>query len=160
MASDAGIRKFVWDTSALINIKEADENGYSPACSLYKDFNDGWIQGPYLNIFPAVAIFEIWASVSRKHREGKKMLREFYIRNENSIIYEINDDLVRKCADIVTMDGFENLRGADLIFACIAYIEKAYLVTLDNHFKCIGKYVEVIDLNESRTAPVYRDLFE
>jgi hypothetical protein len=41
MASNAGIKKFVWDTSALINIKEPNENGYSPAHSLYKDFNDG-----------------------------------------------------------------------------------------------------------------------
>ena len=51
------MKKLVWDTSAIINIKEPNARGYSPGWSLYKDFNDGWIPGPYLNIFPALALF-------------------------------------------------------------------------------------------------------
>ena len=154
------MKKFVWDTSAIINIKEPNLSGYSPGYSLYKDLSDGWIPGPFQNIFPVIAFFEISASVSRKHRDGEKILREFYIINENSIIYDINQDLVRKSNDIVTIDGFNKLRGADLIFACIAYLEKAYLVTLDNHYQNVSQHITVINLNDSRHTARYRDLFE
>jgi hypothetical protein len=58
------------------------------------------------------------------------------------------------------IDGFDRLRGADLVFACIAYLEGAFLVTLDNHFGHIAKHVEVIDLRDSKLSPEYRRLFE
>jgi hypothetical protein len=62
--------KFVWDTSAIINIKEPDHQGYSAGNSLMKDLFDGWSKGPYLNIFPSIAMFEVSATVARKRREG------------------------------------------------------------------------------------------
>jgi hypothetical protein len=66
------MNKFVWDTSAILNIKESNNSGYSPGYSLMKDLSGGIISGPYQNIFPAIAAFEVDASVSRMHREGKK----------------------------------------------------------------------------------------
>lgn len=87
------MKKFVWDTSALLNIKEPNNVGYSPGHSLFKDLADGWIPGPYQNIFPAIAVFEVNASVSRMYREGKKILREFYIVNDNAVIYPIDQTL-------------------------------------------------------------------
>ena len=153
------MKRFVWDTSALVNIKEPDANGYSPGHSLFKDIAHGIIPGPYQNIFPAISVFEVNASVSRKHREGKSMLREFYIVNENSCIYPIDSELIRKADELVTRAGFSELRGADLTFACIAYLEDAYLVTMDNHFNRVANDVRVIDLNLSRSTPEYRQLF-
>ena len=153
------IKKFVWDTSAIINIKEPDKNGYSPGNSLIKDLSDGWIPGPYKNIFPAIAAFELSASVSRKIRDGNQILREFYLIDENSIVYDIDQDLITRSHKIVVMDGFSELRGADLIFACIAYLENAYLVTSDNHYNAVSHHVRVINLNESRDSARYRSLF-
>lgn len=154
------MHKFVWDTSALINIKEPNENGYSPAYSLYKDLADGWIDIKYKNIFPALSVFELNATISRKERENNKILREFYLLDENSIIYNIDKDLILKSNEIISKKGFDQLRGADLVFACIAYVEDAYLVTLDKAFKkYIGEYIKVIDLNDSRDRVNYRDLF-
>jgi len=97
--------------------------------------------------------------VSKKQREGENILRDFYILDENSIVYNIDQDFVRKSYDIVMTDGFSKLRGADLIFACIAYLEKASLVTLDNHFQNVSHRINVIDLNESRHSPKYRRMF-
>lgn len=153
------MKKFVWDTSAILNIKERTPDGYTPGNSLFKDLSDGWIAGPYKNIFPAIAAFEVDASVSRMHREGKQILRSFYLMNEHSVLYPIDQELISKCADIVTRDGFSKLRGADLVFACIAFLEDAYLVTLDNGFAAISGDVKVINLNESRENAKYRDLF-
>lgn len=150
--------KLVWDTSAIINIKEPNAQGYSPAHSLHKDLNDGWIDTPYMNIFPALAIFEVAATVSRKHRDGHKMLREFYLLDENSLIYDVNADLVEKSYQLFTEQEFSQLRGADLVFACIAAVEDAWLITMDKAFKQhVGSRIHVLDLNASRDEAKYRD---
>ena len=153
------MKKFVWDTSAILNIKEPDAQGYSPGSSLFKDLTDGWISGPYLNIFPAIAVFEVEATVSRWHREGKSALREFYLVNEHAVIFSVEKDLINRSASLFTQSGFASLRGADLIFACIAYLEDAYLVTLDTHFDAVSGVVKVLNLNASRESPKYRDNF-
>jgi predicted nucleic acid-binding protein len=153
------LKKYVWDTSAIINIKEPNENGYSPGHSLMKDLRDGWIKGEYQNIFPTIAVFEVQATVSKKHRKGEEILREFYILDENSTLYDVNEDLIAKSIELFTTDGFDMLYGADLIFACIAYIEDAYLVTMDrklaNH---VSKHIKVIDLNLSKDSAQYHEI--
>jgi predicted nucleic acid-binding protein len=149
------VRKFVWDTSALLNLKESDEQGYSPAYSLWKDLSDGWIEGPYQNILPGLAFFELQASISRRLREGGQMLREFYILGETEIVYPIDLSLARKANELVRQSGFDMLRGADLIFACIAKLEDAWLVTLDKGFKHVADKIKVLDLNDSREHARY-----
>ncbi len=152
--------KLVWDTSAIVNIKEANTQGYSPGHSLYKDLNDGWIRGPYQNIFPALAVFEVDATVSKKHRKDIPMLRDFYLVNESSMLYSIDSALIEKSHPFMSDSGFMLLTGADLVFACIAAVEDAWLVTMDSAFsKHVGKSIRVLDLNESRDEPNYRDTF-
>jgi hypothetical protein len=157
--SDEATKRFVWDTSALLNIKEPNLQGYSPGYSLYNDLSDGWLPGPYFNIYPSIAAFELQASISRSHREGRKMLRDFHIVSANSTVYPVDQALIHRCADLFDKPGFSSLRGGDLIFACIAHIEDAYLVTLDRGFSAVASQIRVIDLNESRDMPKYRDLF-
>ena len=152
--------RLVWDTSAILNIKEPNSEGYSPGHSLYEDFNQGCIEGPYEFIFPTLSMFEVAASVSRIHRDGGKMLREFWILNEHSRLREIDESLVRSTYEVMAESGFDRLRGADLVFACIAYIEKATLVTLDKSFAMyVGDRIDVLDLNESRDSPIYQEHF-
>jgi len=154
------LKRFVWDTSTIVNIKEPDDKGYSPGHSLMKDLSDGWIEGPYQSISPSIAAFEVSASVSRMHREGKKILREFFIVDEYSVLYPIDQKLITRSAPVVRMDGFRELRGADLIFACIAYLENAFLVTLDNGYQSVSDSIRIINLNESRESPRCRLLFK
>ena len=153
------VLRFVWDTSALLNIKEPNYNGYSPGHSLYKDFSDGWLAGPYFNIYPSIAWFEVSASISRIHREGGKMLRDFYILSENSVVYRVDHELVQRAWPLFAAPGFSSLRGADLIFACIAKLEDAYLVSKDKGFAAVASEVRIIDLNDSLDEPRYRRLF-
>lgn len=153
------MKKFVWDTSALLNIKEPDSSGYSPASSLFRDLKDGWIKGPYQNIFPALSIFELQASISRKYREGARLLREFYILDERSVVYSIDKGFMRRAWPLMSEPGFSQLRGADLVFACIAKLEHAYLITKDRHFAAVEGAIEVVDLMKSIKTPEYRRLF-
>ena len=153
--------KFVWDTSAIVNIKEPNEQGYSPGASLYKDLSGGLLGVEYLNIFPSSAVFEVNATVSRLARKGKPVLREFYLLDDHSQLYEIDKQLIEKSQRLCSLDGFSLLRGADLVFACIAHIEDAYLVTMDGKLSLhASKHVKVIDLNQSKESANYRDLFE
>jgi len=155
------VKKFVWDTSAIINIKEPDEDGYSAGHSLIEDLSEGWIEGPYQNIFPTLAVFEVNATISKMHRKGISVLREFYLLDENSVVAPIDESLIAKCSELFTMDGFSLLQGADLVFACIAYVEGAYLVTKDSKLALhASRHVQVIDLNESATRANYRALFD
>ena len=153
------VTRFVWDTSALLNIKEPNAQGYSPGHSLYKDFSDGWLPGPYFNIYPSIAVFELQASISRLHREGRRMLRDFYIVSENSTVYPIDEEFIGRCGTLFDAPSFSSRRGGDLIFACIAKLEDAYLVTLDKGFAAVASEIRVVDLNDSRDSPEYRDLF-
>jgi hypothetical protein len=153
--------KFVWDTSAIINIQELNSKGYSPGQSLYKDLTSGYIPGEYQNIFPSLAVFEVAATVSRSLQDGKKMYMEYYLIDENSILYDVSQELIYQCNDLFAKPGFDKLRGADLVFACIAHAEDAYLVTLDKHFsKNVSNYINVVDLNDSRDTPNYLQYFE
>ena len=101
------LKKFVWDTSAIINIKEPNSQGYSPAHSLIKDLSDGWIAGPYRNLFPSIAVFEVSATVSRMHRDGKPILREFYLMDENAILYNVDQALIFRSHALFTKHGFD-----------------------------------------------------
>lgn len=155
------MQKFVWDTSAIVNIKEPNAQGYSPGHSFFKDLADGWIEIEHLNIFPTLAVFEVSATVSKLHRKGCSMLREFYLLNEHSQLYDVDSNLVDKAYELFTLDGFDKLYGADLVFACIAKVENACLVTMDRKLALhASKHVKVIDLNDSRNGPNYRELFE
>ncbi|PWF67542.1 hypothetical protein CBX98_24060 [Vibrio sp. T9] len=155
------MHKFVWDTSAIVNIKESNDDGYSPGRSLFKDLSDGWIDIDYQNIFPTLAVFEVNATVSKLARKGKPVLRELYLLDDRALMYDVDQELIRKANQLFTLDGFDKLYGADLVFACIAKIEDAYLVTMDRKLAMhASKHVKVIDLNESKSSPVYRALFE
>ncbi len=150
--------KLVWDTSAIVNIKEPDGSGYSPGHSLYKDLDDGWIDTPYQNIFPTLAVFEVAATVSRLQRKGQRMLREFYLMNEHSVLYNVDSAFIEKSRELYAAPGFSVLQGADLVFACIAAVEDAWLVTMDKAFAThVGSRIRVLDLNASRNEPQYRD---
>ena len=152
------MKRFVWDTSAIIDIKKMYGDMHSRPYCLIKDLSDGWIPGPYLNIFPALAVFEVNATVSRMHRNGEKILREFYLMDENAMIYKVDQDFIYKSNELFAKKGFDMLRGADLVFACIAYIESAYLVTLDKAFKkYVSEDIKVIDLNDSFRDSEYFD---
>lgn len=155
------MQKFIWDTSAIVNIKELNEQGYSPGYSLYKDLADNLLGVKHHNIFPALAIFEVSATVSKLHRKGKPILREFYLLDDNSSIYDVDQELVSNSHELFTLNGFSHLQGADLVFACIAHVEDAYLVTMDRKLALhASEHIKVIDLNESRNSPKYRELFK
>jgi hypothetical protein len=79
---------------------------------------------------------------------------------ENELLYPIDQKFVNSADAIVALPGFDKLRGGDLIFACIAKLENAWLVTLDSDFSVVSDQITVVNLNDSRDQPLYRKLFQ
>jgi hypothetical protein len=88
------------------------------------------------------------------------MLHDFYLMGDNELLYPIDEKLVYAASKLVRKPPFDQLRGADLIFACIAKHEDAWLVTLDRKFSTLVGDVTVIDLNDSRNEARYRERFQ
>lgn len=94
------------------------------------------------------------------HRDGKQLLRQFYIFDDNSMMYPIDEPLVSRCYELFVRPGYDRLTGADLVFACIANLENAYLVTRDKKIvEHMNEHLRVIDLNASMDSANYRRLF-
>jgi len=98
-------------------------------------------------IIPTIAYFKYQAAQSRLAREGKKAYRELYIPNFQT--YELTHDFIKQMAALVAAldlpNLFEKLRGADLVYACVAKIERIPLVTCDGHFAYYSSEIEIVN---------------
>ena len=65
---------------------------------------------------------------------------------------DIDTELVRAVAKAGLHERFSKLRGADLIYACIAALEDAPLVTVDKHFAHIDG-LKVVLLGDAAPMP-------
>lgn len=131
------MNKILTDASFLVSaIRSCDANHV--ACYGYYRNNEDSIW-----VVPAIAYFEYQAAQSRLRREGEKAYRELYI--SNCEFYELSMPIIRKSAELNLVNLFEKLRGADLIYACIAKIESIPLVSCDDHFDEYAHEIEVIN---------------
>jgi predicted nucleic acid-binding protein len=119
---------------ALINSQDISHY----ACTTFYENNRDNI----ILVIPSIAYFEFQATQSRLRRENKGAIREIYI--ENLELYTITKETIKKAANLNIFDKFNNLKGADLIYACIAKIENIPLVTNDKHFQKVQNEIEVI----------------
>ena len=125
------------DASFLVSvIRSCDVNHF--VCYNYFKNNENSIW-----VVPTIAYFEYQAAQSRLRREGKKAFRELFIPNLE--VYELSLSVIRKTAELDLANIFDKLRGADLIYACIAKIEEIPLVTCDTQFDYYSNVIKVIN---------------
>lgn len=72
-------------------------------------------------VIPLVAAFEFHAAQPRAEREGRKVIREIYWPDAER--YEITTSFLRAVAEAGLFQKLSALRGADLIYACVAAVE-------------------------------------
>ncbi len=133
----APLKKFVWDASALVALTGSNEQNHYDCYGFWKD------NEKHIHIFSATAWMEYQAVLSKKNRQ----LRELYVLDGKNIVYDITHDFVSRVNSQGLHLKFSALRGMDLIYACIAFLENASLVTLDKDFKKI-QGIELIYPNE------------
>ena len=117
--------KYVWDNSALVDMVNSDTPRHDSCYGFMKNYEQA------VHIFPAIVWAEFQATQSRRARNGLNSYRELRLLDHKNIIYPIDHEFIKKMHAHDLYIKFEKLRGMDLIYAGIAFLEEASLVTLD-----------------------------
>jgi predicted nucleic acid-binding protein len=114
-------------------IRTADVH-YNIANQFYKRNSDAvWV-------IPTLAYFEFQAAQSRSGRRYR------YVYINALEVFELTLDFTRRCREKQLFERFLKLRGADLVYACIAKVEGIALVTFDQDFDDYAGDIEIIRL--------------
>lgn len=124
-----GAHKLVWDASALVAMINVSDAHHQAAYDLWLGHRN------VLSVFPALAWFEYQATANRLESEGVRVTRLIYIVDGRTRILPIDDSFVKRCSERKLAERFKSLRGADLVYACAAALERATLVTFDQKLK-------------------------
>ncbi len=132
----ASPKSYVIDASVLVGAVNSADVNHVACYSFFKNHEDDTF------VIPTIAYFEFQAAQSRIRREGRKAIRELYIPNAET--YEITQATLRRAAELQLPDKLNALRGADLVYACIAAMERLPLVTNDRGFQAVEAHVSVM----------------
>lgn len=132
------MKKYITDSCFLVSTIRSQEPNHLPCYQFFRENEDvTWV-------VPVLAYFEYQAVQKQlQKRQNLKPYREVYISNLE--IYDITLDLARKSSEMNLFEIFDSLRGADLIYACIAKIENIPLVTTDGDFQRYSNHIEIIN---------------
>ena len=96
-------------------------------------------------------LFEFNATQSRRYREkrpGLPVFRNAPLFITNTELYEVTEAFLVKAWELGLYDIFSQLRGADLLYACIARVEGIPLVTHDADFDQYCNEIQLIKPRE------------
>ncbi|HXG47204.1 MAG TPA: PIN domain-containing protein [Methylomirabilota bacterium] len=126
--------RFLVDASFLTSLIRTKDSHHCLAHQFYERNPDAvWV-------VPTLAYFEFQAAQSR----GGEQYRDVYICNLE--IFELTLDFIRRCREQQLFEKFGKLRGADLVYACIAHVERIALVTFDRDFNVCSHDIPVVML--------------
>ena len=136
--------RYVLDASVLASIVNSDDADH--LCS-YQFFRTLHEEDAATWVVPGLIFFEFQATQSRRYRErrpGKSVYRDAPLFETNTELFEITSKFLVSVWEAQLYDRFANLKGADLLYACIAKVEGLPLVTHDRQFNQYGSVIEII----------------
>ena len=86
---------------------------------------------------PGLIFFEFQASQSRRYKERRSdaaVFRHAPLFITNTELYHVTEQFLAKVWQLGLYERFSNLKGADLLYACMAHVEDIPLVTHDADF--------------------------
>jgi len=97
--------------------------------------------------FPIHSLFEFQASRARriKGKDFEGLPGNYLLKNKKFV--DINRKLYDHCQKNNLFEKFKELKGADLLYACIAYIGGYTLVTCDSDFDVYKNDITIIKLS-------------
>ena len=126
---------------AVLNM---DDPAHQESYWYFKDLHDA---DAALWVVPGLIFFELQAIRARRFRQGtdaSPIYQRIPLFEENCEIYEITGPFLRKVWELDLYRKFGTLKGADLLYACIAFVEQLPLVTLDRDFDRHKDLIEII----------------
>ena len=137
-------KRYALDASVLASIVNSDDaehfSCYSFFQNLHQDDKATWV-------VPGLIIFEFQATQSKRYRKlrpGQPVFRRSPLTYENTELYDVNKKFLAKVYKLDLYSKFSTLRGADLLYACIARVENIPLVTHDSDFDPYSKELTLI----------------
>jgi hypothetical protein len=102
--------------------------------------DDGAVEPSSLGLRSSAAWRSVSASGSANRLgpfggEGAKVTRFIYLIPGRTRVLPIDDSFIQRCTQKKLVARFKSLRGADLVYACAAALERATLVTFDQKLK-------------------------
>lgn len=137
-------RRYVLDASIMGAVLNMDDPTHQESYWFFKNLHDAdaatWV-------VPGLLFFELQAIRARRFRE-KKDASPIYQRIplfiENTELYEVTAPFLKRVWDLDLYRKFDTLKGADLLYACIAHVEQIPLVTQDTDFDRHRELIEII----------------
>ena len=128
-------KRMVLDASVLTSIVNSDDALHLPCYHFFRVHHDAdsatWV-------VPGLLIFEFQATQSRRYRElhpeRKSVFRDAPLFVDKCELYDISKEFIWKVHELRLYDLFDKLRGADLLYSCIAKVEQIPLITHDKGF--------------------------
>jgi predicted nucleic acid-binding protein len=128
--------RVVLDASVLVSAVDSRDAKHVASYGFLRDHRDTvWL-------VPTIAYFEFQAAQSRLRREGQSAIRDLYL--ENAKPYSITQQTLRRASRRGLFETLSPLRGADLVYACIAALEDAPLATHDQQFHAVESLIPVL----------------
>ncbi len=137
--------RYVLDASVLGAVMNLDDPAHHE-CYWY--FRSHFDAGTATWVVPGLIFFELQAMRSRRNRERIDIRPPFHsvpLYLENTQLYEITPTFLQRVEELDLYRTFDFLRGADLLYACIARVEDLPLVTRDGHFDRCRDVIQLID---------------
>lgn len=151
-------QRYVLDASILASIVNSDDVEHSSCYSFFRNLHD---DDTAIWVVPSLVFFEYQATQSRRYREkGREddVYRHAPLYVTNCELYEASRSFLLKVDKMGLYDLFSSLKGADLLYACIAKVENLPLVTHDRHFEKYAQEIELIKPRELYPPPKSRTL--
>jgi predicted nucleic acid-binding protein len=127
-------KRYALDTCVLASIVNSDdaEHGscYSFFLNLYDEDKTTWV-------VPGLIFFEFQATQSRRYRERRPrhpVFRNAPLSYDNTELHHVTKKLLDKVYELDLYNKFSLLKGSDLLYACLAFVEGIPLVTHDKNF--------------------------
>jgi predicted nucleic acid-binding protein len=137
-------QRYVLDTSVLVSIVNSDDAEHFSCYSFFQNLHNN---DKAIWVVPGVIFFEFQATQSKRYRErrpGHPVFRNAPLFYTNTELYHVTKKFLNKVYELGLYDIFSSLRGADLLYACIARVENLPLVTHDKGFNLYNKELTII----------------
>lgn len=147
--TDLPVRQpYALDASVLASIVNSNDAEHLPCYSFFRNLHDNdaatWV-------VPGLIFFEFQATQSRRYKRRRpdaRIFRHAPLFMTNTELYHVTGEFLARVWELGLYDRFSGLRGADLLYACIALVEGIPLVTHDADFDLYSDQIRLIKPRE------------
>ena len=141
--------RYVLDASVMAAVINMDDPEHQSCYWFFKNLHDAdrvtWV-------VPGLIFFELQAVRARRKRdkvEDRPPYGSIPLYVENTELYEVTPKFLKSVWDQDLYNVFLSLKGADLLYACIAKMENLPLVTHDKDFDQYEGVIQIIRPREN-----------